>query len=76
MFPLESSNSTQVGGNPTVMSAGFDELWVGDEDGSVYRVDPLTGEGTVVFRAGGPVNALTPDPDGGVLWLDVGTPAT
>ena len=75
VFPLGSSNSTQVGENPTVMSAGFDELWIGDEDGSVYRVDPLTGEGTVVYHAGGPVNAVIPDPDGGVLWLDVGSPA-
>jgi class 3 adenylate cyclase len=76
VFPLGSSNSTQVGENPTVMSAGFDQLWVGDEDGSVFRVDPLTGEATVVYRAGGIVNALIPDPDGEVLWVDVGTPST
>ena len=58
------------------MSAGFDGLWVGDDDGTVYRVDPLTGEPEVVYRAGGPVNALIPDPDGEVLWVDVGSPAT
>ena len=76
VFPLGSSNSTQVGENPTVMSEGFDELWVGDDDGSVYRVDPLTGKATVVYRAGGSVNGLTPDPDGEVLWVDVGPPST
>ena len=76
VFPLGSSNSTQVGDHPTVMSAGFDELWVGDEDGSVYRVDPLTGESTLVYRAGGPVNAVIPDADGEVLWLDVGASST
>ena len=76
VFPLGSSNSTQVGENPTVMSAGFDALWIGDEDGSVYRVDPLTGDATVVYRAGGIVNALIPDRDGEVLWLDVGAPTT
>jgi class 3 adenylate cyclase len=75
VFPLGSSNSTQVGENPTVMSAGFDALWVGDEDGSVYRVDPLTGEGTVVYHAGGPVDALIPDADLEVVWIDVGSPA-
>ena len=71
--PLGTSNSTQVGENPTVLSEGFDALWVGDEDGSVYRVDPLTGETEVVYRAGGPVEALIPDPDAEVLWVDVGT---
>jgi sugar lactone lactonase YvrE len=75
VFPLGSSNSTQVGENPTVMSEGFGALWVGDEDGSVYQVNALTGKGVVVYRAGGSVNALIPDPDGEVLWVDVGPPS-
>jgi len=73
VFPLGSSNSTQVGENPTVMSAGFDGLWVGDEDGTVYRVDPITGDAGVMYRAGGVVNALIPDPDNEVMWVDVGS---
>jgi class 3 adenylate cyclase/sugar lactone lactonase YvrE len=68
-----TGDTARVGSSPTVMAAGFDALWVGDEDGYVYRIDPLTAEdGAVVFRAGGPIKALMPDAETGILWIDVG----
>ena len=73
--PLGSATSTQVGANPTSMAAGFDALWVGDEDGSVYRVDALTGDVEPTYRAGGEIQIVIPDPDLEVVWLDVGPPA-
>ncbi|MEO8477745.1 MAG: adenylate/guanylate cyclase domain-containing protein [Actinomycetota bacterium] len=73
--PLGSSTSVQVGSAPTSMVAGFDAVWVGDDDGTVYRIDPLTEEVTPVYRAGGTIESVIADPDLGVLWLDVGARA-
>ena len=73
---LDSSNVAQVGANPVCLAAGLGSLWVGDENGDVHRVDPLTFESEVVYRAGGPVRAVIPDEDREVVWLDVGSNST
>ena len=70
---LDPSDIAQVGANPISLAAGLEDLWVGDENGDVYRVDPLTLESEVMYRAGGPVRALIADEDLGVVWLDVGS---
>ncbi|MGZ8583030.1 MAG: hypothetical protein ACXWXN_03400 [Actinomycetota bacterium] len=62
---LESSNVAQVGADPICLAAGLGSLWIGDENGDVHRVDPLTFESEVVYRAGGPVRALIPDEERG-----------
>lgn len=63
----------KVGTNPVCLAAGLGSLWVGDENGDVHRVDLLTFESEVVYRAGGPVRAVIPDEDREVVWLDVGS---
>ncbi len=73
---LESSNVAQVGADPICLAAGLGSLWIGDENGDVHRVDPLTFESEVVYRAGGPVRAVIPDEERGVVWLDVGSNST
>jgi class 3 adenylate cyclase/sugar lactone lactonase YvrE len=73
--PLGSATSTQVGANPTSIAAGFDALWVGDEDGTVYRIDAITGEAAPAYLGGGEILSVIPDPDLEVVWVDVGSPA-
>jgi class 3 adenylate cyclase/streptogramin lyase len=73
---LDPSNVAQVGANPVCLAAGLGSLWVGDENGDVHRVDPLTFESEVVYRAGGPVRAVIPDEDRELVWLDVGSNST
>ena len=70
---LDSSNIAQVGANPICLAAGLGSLWVGDENGDVRRVDPLTFESEVAYRAGGPVRAVVVDEEREVVWLDVGS---
>ena len=53
---------------------GLDALWVGDVSGKVYRVDPVTSQSTLFYRAGGAITSLMPDENRGVLWVDVGSP--
>jgi hypothetical protein len=73
---LDSSNVAQVGADPICLAAGLGSLWVGDENGDVHRVDPLTFESEVVYRAGGPVRAIIADEAREVVWLDVGSSPT
>ena len=70
---LDESDVAQVGANPISLAAGLGSLWVGDQNGDVHKVNPLTLESEVVYRAGGPVRALIADEDRGVVWLDVGS---
>lgn len=71
-----ASELAQVGADPICLAAGLGSLWIGDENGDVHRVDPLTFESEVVYRAGGPVRAVIPDEERGVVWLDVGSNST
>ena len=73
LISLDQADVAQVGANPVSLAAGLGNLWVGDENGEVYKVDPLTLDSEVVYRAGGPVRALIADEDLGVVWLDVGS---
>ena len=73
LISLDQADVAQVGANPVSLAAGLGNLWVGDENGEVYKVDPLTLDSEVVYRAGGPVRALIADEDRGVVWLDVGS---
>jgi class 3 adenylate cyclase len=73
LVTLDPSDVAQVGANPVCLASGLGKLWVGDENGDVHRVDPLTLESKVVYTAGGPVRALIADEDRGVVWLDVGS---
>ncbi len=74
LFELGSSLTAQVGSDPSALAVGLDALWVGDTGGEVYRVDPVTDQSELLYRAGGAVLSLMPDEDRGVLWVDVGSP--
>ena len=60
-----------VGEDPSGIAVGSDAVWVSDEGGTVYRIDPLTHE-TEKIRVGGHLTAVAVDEDTGTLWLTVG----
>ncbi len=60
-----------VGPDPSGIAAGLGAVWVSDEGGDVYRIDPLTREVTSV-HVGGHLTAIAVDEDSGTLWLTVG----
>ena len=70
-----STNVARVGPSATSLAAGLGSLWVGDENGDVYRVDPDTFESTVIYRAGGRITTIVPDEERNVVWLDIGNAA-
>jgi streptogramin lyase len=70
-----STNVARVGPSATSLAAGLGSLWVGDENGEVYRVDPDTFESTVIYRGGGRITTIVPDEERNVVWVDVGQPA-
>jgi class 3 adenylate cyclase len=70
---LDPSHVVQVGADPVCLAVGLGSLWVGDANGDVHRVDPLTLESEVVYRAGGQVRALAADVERNVVWVDVGS---
>lgn len=65
----------RVGPSATSLAAGLGSLWVGDENGEVYRVDPDTFDSTVIYRGGGRIATVVPDEERNLVWVDVGQPA-
>ncbi len=63
----------RVGDDPTDMAAGEDAVWVGDRDGSLYRVDASTLQVTEV-PVGAEVLGVAVDDDTGTVWVYVGAP--
>ena len=61
----------RVGDRATGMAAGLGAVWVSDEGGSVYRVDPVT-RSAATIPVGAPLTAIAVDPQAGTLWLSVG----
>ena len=57
-----------VGEEATDIEAGLGAIWVSDERGLLYRVDPATREASTI-EVGYPVEALTFDEDRGVIWV-------
>jgi class 3 adenylate cyclase len=60
-----------VGDDPSGIAVGLGAVWVCDEGGDVYRIDPLTKQ-TQVIHVGGHLTALAVDEQAGTLWLTVG----
>jgi streptogramin lyase len=69
----EETGSARVGGTPTDMTVAEDAVWVGDLDGSLYRVDPLTLEVTTVSVGAEIFGVAVNDADGS-LWVYAGGP--
>jgi class 3 adenylate cyclase/streptogramin lyase len=64
---------TRVGDDPTTMTAGLGAVWVGDRDGSLYRVDALTRD-VREFPLGAEVLAVGVDEASGEVWVYLGRP--
>jgi class 3 adenylate cyclase/streptogramin lyase len=60
-----------VGPDPSGIAVGLGAVWVSDEGGDVYRINPLTGETTTV-HVGGHLTAIAIDEEHGTLWMTVG----
>lgn len=59
----------EVGEDPSDIAVGLGSVWVANQgDGTVSRVDPLTGNVTAI-DIGAPVAAIAVDEGNGTLWL-------
>ena len=63
-----TSRPARVGDTPTDMAVGSDSVWVGDGDGSLYRVDPLTLR-VEEFPSGAAVLGVGVDESSGSVWV-------
>jgi streptogramin lyase len=59
--------TVRVGDDPTNMVAGLGAVWVSDDGGALWRVDPLTGEATSI-EVGSPLAAIAIDKPHGTIW--------
>jgi hypothetical protein len=69
----EQGRHARVGQDPTDMSAGLGAVWVGDRDGSVYRLDAVTLD-VQAFPIGAEVLGVAVDERADALWVHVGAP--
>jgi class 3 adenylate cyclase/streptogramin lyase len=63
-----ASRPVRVGNHPTDMAVGTDAVWVGDTDGSLYRVFPLTLE-VKKFPIGAAVLGVGVEDSSGSVWV-------
>jgi streptogramin lyase len=66
----EAAQSVQVGAEPTAIAAGLGAIWVGDEDGSISRVDEDTRQVTKI-AFGARIRAIAADEETDTLWVEV-----
>jgi class 3 adenylate cyclase/outer membrane protein assembly factor BamB len=66
----EPAQVAQVGSDPTVATAARGTIWVGDEDGSIRRVDEATRD-VAAMPFGAEIRAITFDDETDTLWVDV-----
>jgi hypothetical protein len=69
----EEGRPTRVGHDPTDMAAGLGAVWVGDRDGSLYRVDSVTLDVRAV-PIGAEVLGVAVDERAEAVWVYVGDP--
>jgi class 3 adenylate cyclase len=63
----------RVGQDPTDMSTGLGAVWVGDRDGSLYRLDAVTLD-VQAFPIGSEVLGVAVDERAEAVWVYVGAP--
>ena len=63
--------SARVGHEPTDMAVGLGAVWVGDRDGSLYRIDTSTLE-VESFAVGAEVFGVGVDEAAGTVWVYLG----
>jgi DNA-binding beta-propeller fold protein YncE len=61
--------SVAVGERPVGLAAGAGALWVAVADGTVAKVDPLSGEVTDTIMVGGNLGGIYADED--TVWVTV-----
>jgi streptogramin lyase len=76
VIPVDASGTRPpqpipVGPEPSGIAAGLDAVWVSDERGDVYRIDPVT-RAVTSFHVGGHLTAIAVDEELGTLWMTVG----
>ena len=69
----EEGRPTRVGQDPTDMSAGLGAVWVGDRDGSLYRLDAVTLD-VQSFPIGAEVLGVAVDERAEAVWVYLGAP--
>lgn len=67
------SDPIRVGNDPTDIAVGFEAAWVGDLDGSLYRIEPSTLE-VQEFPVGAEVLGVAVEDDADAVWVYVGDP--
>jgi class 3 adenylate cyclase/streptogramin lyase len=75
VIPIDSAGVKRdpipVGSDPSGIAVGLGAVWVSDEGGDVYEIDPLTTR-TTTIHVGGHLTAIAVDEETGSLWLTVG----
>jgi hypothetical protein len=66
-------SSIRVGDDPTSIAAGAGAIWVGHEDGAIWRIDEVTRlvDRDRTIDVGTAIRAIAIDEDAGTLWVDV-----
>jgi streptogramin lyase len=69
----EALSPIRVGDEPTSIAAGAGSIWVGHEDGAIWRIDEVTHlvdrDRTIRLRTA--IRAIAFDEVAGALWVDV-----
>ncbi len=70
--PVDASSgagqAVRVGDDPSDIVAGLDAVWVTDQGGDLYRIDPVTHQ-VVPLPIGSPLGAVAIDRASGRLWV-------
>jgi len=69
---LRPVDQIRVGAEPTDAAVGLGAIWVTNRgDGTISRIDPVTGDVTDTIEIGAPVAAVDVDEGSGTLWVVV-----
>lgn len=64
------SDPVRVGPTPSSIAVGLGAVWVTDEDGHLYRVDPQLGRSETI-ELGNPLGPVAVDDVNGAIWVGV-----
>jgi YVTN family beta-propeller protein len=71
---LAVSDTVKVAGTPIAVAAGFNAVWVTDnDDGTVVRINPTSNKVVATIRVGDYPNAIAAGL--GAIWVEAQTPA-
>jgi class 3 adenylate cyclase len=67
----EHRDSIRVGDEPTAIAAGLDAIWVGHEDGTIWRIDEQTRRVDDPIDVGTSIRSIAVDEEEDTLWVDI-----